>query len=184
MPIPHAHLAGRPSSLRFETLCHGVTLLSRRPSAAAGGPWKTHHPRLPPTGSPPPFLHGVCVGMPPLSSLRRPSSSVLLPQNPHFDGRSPSRSSKICPARAHNCIQLLVLVRFCFPRIHILMGRLHRIHPKFAPRAHTIACFCSILLPQNLHFDGPSPSHSSKICPTRARNCLFLFDFASPESTF
>ena len=63
MPIPHAPPAGRPSSRRFGTLCHGVTLLgSRRSSAAVGGSLENTPPLLAPRGiSSAIFAWGLCV---------------------------------------------------------------------------------------------------------------------------
>ena len=50
-----------------------------------------------------------------------------------------------------------LLLYFLAPESTFLVGRLHRIRHKFAPRATAIACFCLILLPQNPHFGGPFP---------------------------
>ena len=54
-----------------------------------------------------------------------------------------ARSDYLSVHAPHNFIGLL---HFRFPRIHISVGRLHRIRHQFQPHARTIACFCCFLV--------------------------------------
>ena len=97
-----------------------------------------------------------------------------------FGGPSPSHSSQIYPARSTNC---LFSLHCCFPKIALLVDLIHRIRHKSTPHARPIGCFVVCLFPHIPRFGGPSPWHSSQICPCAHPICCSCCISVSPGST-